>query len=193
MKAKEPTSSAREIAWAVLGQAIRIAVLSRNCPEQSTENSVPGAMSSSVLHKDMGIVLMAFSLLGTFAEEKGATSAPPFPGRPVIVDGGRYFVITPADLKSLLTRKNFFLVNTHVPYAGEIAGTDASIPFDRTRAQIGRYPTDKSARIIVYCRSGHMSGIAARELAKLGYTSVFDLGGGMNAWVQAGYPLENKR
>jgi phage shock protein E len=141
----------------------------------------------------MRMVLMAFSVFGTFAEEKGATSAPPFLGRPVIVDGGRYLIITPAELKSLLTGKNFFLVNTHVPYAGEIAATDASIPFDRTRMDIGLYPTDKSARIVVYCRSGHMSDIAARELARLGYTNVLDLDGGMIAWARAGYPLENRQ
>jgi len=85
------------------------------------------------------------------------------------------------------------MVNTHVPYAGEIATTDALVPFYRTRAEIQRYPTDKSARIVVYCRSGHMSDIAARTLVRLGYTNVLDLDGGMIAWVRAGYPLKNEQ
>jgi rhodanese-related sulfurtransferase len=45
--------------------------------------------------------------------------------------------------------------------------------------------------IAVYCRSGTMSAEAARTLVRLGYTDVWDLGGGMLAWEKAGFPLEN--
>ena len=135
----------------------------------------------------LAVVLAVSVLPAVFAEGSGS----PVPGRPVVVDGGKYFNLTPAELRALLTRKDFFFVNTHIPYQGEIAGTDASIPFDQTRAEIRRYPADKAARIVLYCRSGRMSDIAARELVKLGYTNVFNLDGGMIAWEQAGYPLKN--
>lgn len=36
---------------------------------------------------------------------------------------------------------------------------------------------DKSATIILYCRSGNRSASAANKLVQMGYTSVFDLGG----------------
>ena len=36
---------------------------------------------------------------------------------------------------------------------------------------------NKDALIILYCRSGNRSATAARELADLGYTRVYDLGG----------------
>jgi rhodanese-related sulfurtransferase len=39
---------------------------------------------------------------------------------------------------------------------------------------------DKNAVILVYCRSGHRSAGAARNLAKMGYTKIYDLGGIMN-------------
>jgi phage shock protein E len=101
----------------------------------------------------------------------------------------RYFKLTPAQLAEMLKNKDFFLVNVHTPYAGEIAATDAFIPYDQTAQLLGQYPADRQAKIVVYCRSGYMSAIAAAELAKAGYTNVWDLDGGMSAWQQAGFEL----
>ena len=39
---------------------------------------------------------------------------------------------------------------------------------------------DKNAILLVYCRSGRRSASAAAELARLGYTNVFDFGGIIN-------------
>ncbi len=41
--------------------------------------------------------------------------------------------------------------------------------------------TDKNARILVYCRSGRRSALAAKELVSLGYSDVIDFGG-INDW-----------
>lgn len=40
--------------------------------------------------------------------------------------------------------------------------------------------TDKSAEILVYCRSGNRSASASISLTELGYTNVFDFGGIIN-------------
>ena len=82
-----------------------------------------------------------------------------------------------------------FVVNVHVPYAGRIAGTDALIPYDRIAGD-ARLPTDKSTPIVLYCRTGRMSALAATTLMNAGYTTVVYLDGGMDAWVGAGRPLE---
>lgn len=82
-----------------------------------------------------------------------------------------------------------FLINVHVPDEGNIEGTNARIPFDRMREQASQLPADKRAPLAVYCKSGRMSEIAAKELAALGYANVIDLRGGMNAWEQAGLTL----
>lgn len=107
-------------------------------------------------------------------------------GRSVPVPGGSYTVVSAPALARMLATKDFVLVNVHVPYEGEIAGTDAFVPFDRVEANLGRLPADHNARIVLYCMSGRMSAIAARTLVKLGYRSVSDLEGGMTAWEKSG-------
>jgi rhodanese-related sulfurtransferase len=92
----------------------------------------------------------------------------------------------------MLGQKDFFFVNTHTPYEGEISLTDAFIPFDQVEQEIGQVPADKVAKIVVYCRSGRMSAIAAETLTRLGYTNVWDLDGGMAAWQTAGFPIAGR-
>ena len=100
----------------------------------------------------------------------------------------RYTRITVRELKSMLEDKDFVLVNTHVPYDGEIPQTDLFIPFDEMERFADEIP-DKSARIVVYGRGGSMSSRSAQKLVSLGYTNVFEVRGGMLAWRNARYEL----
>ncbi len=106
---------------------------------------------------------------------------------------GSYISVQPSELAAMLKAKNFRLVNVHTPYAGEIPGTDLALPYDQIEKRLGELPSDKTAKILLYCRSGAMSAIAARALVKLGYTNVWNLDGGMSAWEQAGYALVTKK
>lgn len=107
----------------------------------------------------------------------------------VYVNGGTYTSVSPARLTGMLAAKDFTLVNVHVPYEGEIDRTDLFIPYDQIANRLAELPSAKDAKILVYCRSGRMSAIAATTLVGLGYTNVWELDGGMIAWEAAGYQL----
>lgn len=107
-------------------------------------------------------------------------------GSKVNVAGGSYTNIAPKQLEQMLAAKDFAFINVHIPYEGEIANTDAFIPYDKIAENVGKFPSDKNAKVVLYCRSGRMSAIAAEELIKRGYSNVWNLNGGMVAWEGAG-------
>jgi phage shock protein E len=132
------------------------------------------------------LLLSAFILVA--CQSKSADAI----GEKVSVDSGSYTRISPDELNTTLKNKDFVFVNVHIPFAGNIANTDLSIPYDQITEStyLAQLPADKNAKILLYCRSGHMSAIAAEALVKLGYTNIWDLDGGMVAWEQAGFEIE---
>jgi rhodanese-related sulfurtransferase len=82
----------------------------------------------------------------------------------------------------------YTIVNVHIPYEGEVPNTHMSVAYNDMDALTAALP-DKNAPIILYCRSGRMSDIATRALVEQGYTQVWDVTGGMNAWTASGREL----
>jgi len=87
------------------------------------------------------------------------------------------------------SRDSFLLINTHIPFEGNIPSTDLSVPYNEISAYLDKLPADKDAEIVLYCRSDSMSRSAAEDLSKLGYTNLKNLAGGFNAWNAAGLPF----
>jgi rhodanese-related sulfurtransferase len=110
-------------------------------------------------------------------------------GEKVAVGDSSYNNVTPQELKTMLEDKDFVLINVHIPFAGNIAGTDQSIAYDVIDQNLSQLPA-KDAKIVLYCRSGHMSQIAAEKLVALGYTNIWNLNGGMIEWEKQGFDLE---
>ena len=110
-------------------------------------------------------------------------------GRGTTETAGSVTLLAPTDYQSATSRSDAFVVNVHVPYEGEIDGTDAFIPFDSIEEHAAELPTDKTAPLYIYCRSGRMSAAATPALQRLGYVNIIDLKGGMQAWEAAGLVL----
>ena len=88
-----------------------------------------------------------------------------------------------------MANKDFVLIDVHKPEQKHIPGTDLIIPYDRIVKNADLLP-DKDDKIVIYCRSGHMSSLAAEDLVEIGYKRVYNLEGGINAWIAAGYPVK---
>ena len=107
------------------------------------------------------------------------------------VASGDHVDISPQELVAMMEEGEVFLVNVHVPYEGDIPGTDASIPFDEMAEHLDELPQG-DIPIVLYCRSGPMSTTAAKELAAAGITPLYELEGGMGAWERAGLELVHR-
>lgn len=49
---------------------------------------------------------------------------------------------------------------------------------------------DKDAEIVLYCGGGFRSALAADMIQRMGYRNVASMDGGIRAWREKGYPLE---
>ena len=119
-----------------------------------------------------------------------ACQSKPVTGEAVSVPDGSYKNVSADELAAMLKNKDFVFINVHIPFAGDIAQTDLSIPYDEIEQNLSQFPTDKNAKVVLYCRSGRMSQIAAEKLVSLGYTNIWNLQGGMVDWEQAGFNIE---
>lgn len=89
-------------------------------------------------------------------------------------------LISPADAKAMLDNNPDVLlldVRTAEEYAAGHIADSQLLPYDQIAARANELPADKTTPIIVYCRSGNRSAVAANTLAELGYTEIYDLGG----------------
>ena len=105
--------------------------------------------------------------------------------------GGSYAVIGVPTLHAILEERpgTFLLVNTHIPFEGDIPGTDLSVPYNRIEENLSKFPVDKHAEIVLYCMKDVTSRTAAKRMVTAGYDNIKILDGGFIAWQDAGFPL----
>lgn len=96
-----------------------------------------------------------------------------------------------ATAADLLTEGDGVLLDIRTPEefaAGKIAGSQ-NIDFYAAdfAAQLDRL--DKDATYFVYCRSGNRSSLSMNTFADLGFSSVYEIDGGILNWNAAGLPI----
>ena len=94
--------------------------------------------------------------------------------------GAVYVNITAEEAKEIMDNEEGYIildVREQDEYdAGHISGA-ILIPYTQIEAKANEMLPDKDQLILVYCRSGRRSKIAAEALAELGYTNIKEFGG----------------
>lgn len=94
-----------------------------------------------------------------------------------------YVRITPAEAKEMMdTREGYVILDTRTPEeyeTGHIPGAIV-ISHEEIKEKAEAVLPDKDQLILVYCRSGRRSKLAAQDLVDLGYTNVKEFGGIMD-------------
>lgn len=98
--------------------------------------------------------------------------------------------ITAAEAKDIMDREQDYIlldVRTREEYdEGHIPGA-LLLPDYEIEARAEQELPDKDRMLLIYCRSGRRSKLAAHTLAELGYTSIYEFGGIID-WP---YEIEN--
>lgn len=91
-----------------------------------------------------------------------------------------YVNITAQQAKEIMdSREGYVILDTRTQQEydeGHIPGA-ILIPHDEILEKAETVLTDKNQLILVYCRSGRRSKLAAEDLVKLGYTNIKEFGG----------------
>ena len=94
--------------------------------------------------------------------------------------GAVYMNITAEEAKSIMDSEKGYVildVRTQEEYdEGHIPGAIV-IPYEEIEGKAEDVLTDKDQLLLVYCRSGRRSKIAAEALVELGYTNIKEFGG----------------
>ena len=91
-----------------------------------------------------------------------------------------YVNITPQQAKEIMDSQEDYMIldtRTQEEYDAEHIPGAILIPYDEILEKAETVLTDKDQLILVYCRSGRRSKLAAEDLVKLGYSNIKEFGG----------------
>jgi len=99
--------------------------------------------------------------------------------------------IEPFEARQEIEAGDVVLIDTREPHEYQEAHLENGklVPPGLLVDEIAAAAPNKSARTILYCRSGNRSYKAAEQLQALGYTDVASMAGGILAWQEQGLPV----
>lgn len=79
-------------------------------------------------------------------------------------------------------------VRQQYEYDAEHFNGSILIPLEELEDRLNEIKVYNNTEIIVHCRIGFRSASASEILASNGFSKVYNMLGGINAWIDAGYP-----
>jgi rhodanese-related sulfurtransferase len=100
--------------------------------------------------------------------------------------------LSPADAEKLLAEGGVLLLDVRTPKEFQDGHIPSAKLFPVTELpnRLNELPKDKTQPILVYDGSGVRSAKTARILYREGFRDVYDLSGGLRAWIAAQKPIQ---
>lgn len=106
----------------------------------------------------------------------------------------KYRTLSPAEAVRVINQDDALVLDVREDNevaSGRIAGA-RHIALGSLQKRMGDIDKYKDKPVVVYCRSGNRSAVAASQLTAAGFQDVVNLQGGVQAWQTAGMPLKKK-
>jgi rhodanese-related sulfurtransferase len=138
--------------------------------------------------------LIVLTVFTTACNSQNSNAVTEHKGNPVLVENAKEGIhknIAAAEFKQLVAKGDVVIVDVRTPneYAqGHIQDAKLINLYERDfDAQIAKL--NKETTTLVYCRSGRRSASAMRKMQSAGFSTVYNLSGGIMSWMRAGGEL----
>jgi rhodanese-related sulfurtransferase len=113
---------------------------------------------------------------------------------PLVRGGAGGSSIGTLEATQLINREDALLLDVREPdeYANGHILNARNVPLAQLEARLRDFEKAKQKPVIVHCATGSRASSAASMLRGKGFEKVYTLSGGVEAWRQAGLPLEKK-
>ena len=105
----------------------------------------------------------------------------------------QYLDVDAATFKQMMSSKPGIVLDVRTPreFAGGKIAQAVNIDITQPNFVSKVQKLDTKRPVYVYCHVGSRSSFAMKQMQNLGFTNVYNLQGGMSAWRNAGFPVQN--
>jgi len=181
------------------GQAVQRAddfIAVRNGRIIFVSNQSARAVMAAYWYRQMGFrdVKVLHGGVQAWAENGGSLASGATPNEPLGFENARKLVrmLQPAEVNALVQSSGGSVLHVGSSVDFEAAHLPGSKWISRgwLELKLPGFLTDRGQPIVLSCHDGRNSVLASRTLREMGYSEVFVLHGGVQAWQRAGYPTE---
>lgn len=106
----------------------------------------------------------------------------------------KYRALPPAEAVRVMNQEGALVLDVREDneLSGGRIGGARHIPLGVLKKRVKDIERFKESPVLVYCRTGARSAVAASQLVAAGFTDVTNLKGGIQAWQSAGLPVKKK-
>lgn len=99
------------------------------------------------------------------------------------------------DAKSLSTNSEYLIIDVRESeeVAGGLIPGATPIPRGQLELRIEKVAPKREQKVALYCAGGTRSVFAGASLLKMGYKNIVSLDGGIKAWKDAGFPIQENK